>query len=287
MIHIQLEGGLGNQLFQYACARNIQIESKMKVALYTGLYKNDKQRKYSLSNYKLNENVIKTEKMLPFFANDISNPLIRLAKKICPNILFKLLTNINVYIWKSERYRELPIKTKKDIYLNGFWQCEKYFSNIRPILQKEFELKETTISNLEILDKIKNEESVCLHIRRGDFINTQHQVCNDAYYYKAISLVKKNTVNPKFYVFSDDIEWVKKNMEFKGEFTYIDDNNADYLELFLMSNCKHFIMSNSSFSWWAQYLGFTDDSYIVAPSRWYNKKSTVDIFQAHWVQIEV
>ena len=105
---------------------------------------------------------------------------------------------------------------------------------------------------------------------------------------KFIDIMKEKVKNPVFYIFSDDIEWVKENIDFKTEVKYITGNNKNYEELRLMYTCKHFIISNSSFSWWAQYLTDNKNRITSAPSKWFrNQNQKVDIYEDDWILIEV
>ena len=136
---------------------------------------------------------------------------------------------------------------------------------------------------------MKSTNSVCVHIRRGDYTYLKnYQVCSIAYYLKAMEIMKGKIKEPKFYIFSDDIEWVKKNIDFDVDVTYIDKNNTSYEELRLMYSCKHFIISNSSFSWWAQYLSTNKNKVVISPNIWYqNKNQPQDMILDYFTTIDV
>ena len=114
-----------------------------------------------------------------------------------------------------------------------------------------------------------------------------HYICTNEYFYKAVNIIQEKVENPVFIVFSDDVEWVKQNMQFDGEVYYETGNDPIWEKLRLMSSCKHFVISNSTFSWWAQYLSTNDNKVVIATSRWNNKIKNKDIYQDNWTQIDV
>ena len=187
---------------------------------------------------------------------------------------------------------------RKNTYLDGFWQSEKYFDRIKSILFKEFIPKEPlNTENIDWLDKIKASESISLHVRRGDYITQNsaldfHGLCDITYYESAINIIKENNSVYEIFVFSDDLEWCKANFNFLEKTHFVDSNqntNA-YLDLFLMSNCKHNVIANSSFSWWAAYFNFWPDKIICYPSVWFGniaKINTKDLCPIEWNKIPV
>ena len=136
---------------------------------------------------------------------------------------------------------------------------------------------------------IENNESVCISIRRGDFLANEHKkdcfICDNNYFYKAISEIKKRLANPKFIVFSDDVEWCKNNMNFPSDTRFEDGNDPLWEKMRLMYSCKNFIISNSTFSWWAQYLSRNDNKIVIAPKKWRNNNYVSDIYEKNWILI--
>ena len=148
--------------------------------------------------------------------------------------------------------------------------------------------------NRVLLKEISNCNSVCVHIRRGDYLDPRWSylnVCTENYYIKAIEYVKEKIDCPIFYIFSnthEDVLWIKKNYNLAGiNVKFVDLNNPDYEELRLMYHCKNFIISNSTFSWWAQYLCQNDSKMVVAPSQWNNQANSENIYMDNWHIIEV
>ena len=175
------------------------------------------------------------------------------------------------------RFNGKYLNIKSPAYLKGYWQSENYFKEFERIIKEDFQVKTpATELNYDLLQKIRGTESVSLHIRRGnfvnvDFVNKFHGTCSMDYYKEAISTIAKHWENPVFYVFSDDIEWAKTNMNIKYESVFVDINSAkqDYEDLRLMQNCSHNILANSTFSWWGAWLNTNPNKIIIAPKQWF------------------
>lgn len=300
-IILRLEGGLGNQLFQYAFAKALQKMLGGKIMFDLHTFKSDDQRNISLHHLNLNEdslinkNTASNNVFIFFFRiwfiiiNSLTlkkrNDISRKIRSFC-GVFYQIEPNYSNYIYCSP----FPVK-----YIIGNWMSEKYFLNIKSSIKEEFTVKtKPNKENFDLINKIQNENSICVHIRRGDYTNSQWAskllICDYNYYCKAIDIMNSKIKNAVFYIFSnnnDDINWIKKNYKFNVEVNYIELNNPDYEELRLMYNCKHFIISNSSFSWWASYLSSHEDKIIIAPSKWNNNIWDMkDIYLDHWIKIE-
>ncbi len=160
--------------------------------------------------------------------------------------------------------------------MSGYFEDPIYFDEIREILLAEFTPKKDLLQkNREMMCNIQQTNSICLSVRRGDFesnaeVKKLQSVCDRKYFEEAIQVIKNNVKNPVFFMFSDDIEWVKNNI-YTGCVTYYEDGTDPVWEkLRLMSACKHFVVSNSTFSWWTQYLSKSENKIVVSPSRWFN-----------------
>ena len=289
MIYVNLSGRLGNQLFQYACARALQEKYNQKICFYT--YELEKFGfENELTNYKLNENIFFVEnKKLPFFKRD--NILSKLMNKLNINSYFKILRKFGIFVWKKRTYIDIFNKEFKNFYLDGFWQSDKYFENIKKIIIKELTPKQELLKkNYELFNNIRNSQSVCVTIRSGDYISNESNykryfICDKKYFYDAIDVISKKIDNPVLFIFSDDIEWAKENLKFNFQTYFESGDDTVFEKIRLMCNCKHFIISNSSFSWWAQFLGNYSNKYVVAPKKWYNFGEEPDIFQDNWIKI--
>lgn len=294
MIYVDIKGNLGNQLFEYALARKLQNECGQKICL--NIYSLKKYRsnfRFSLLDYRLNDNVtVETEKPMPWFA-DTMFPVTRVLKKLIPTLYFNILKKFGTYVWMSRNYIELPVIKRKNYYISGYWQCTKYFEEIKSTIVQEFTPKKELLSQNESLyNTILNSESVCVTIRRGDFVTNekykqQFYLCDEEYFYKAINIIKSKIPNAKLFIFSDDVKWIKENMNFGDKVFYESGKDPVWEKLRIMSACKHFIISNSSFSWWAQYLSTNENKVVIAPSRWYTSGEPAEIYDENWTLIKV
>lgn len=300
MIYVNLKGGLGNQMFEYAFALSLKERLKDEVCIDMSGISNKTHNIYSLNHFNIGE--VKT----------VEYSALPRSKRICLRIINSILCRVNNSFGPRARYNiekkyqkifnkfgiyicvdgyVETFKTKSKIkYADGYFQSEKYFNNIGEKIKQVFTVKDEMLdTNKKIYNKIKKSNSVCVHIRRGDYTQiSNHLVCTIDYYKKAMDVINKKVSNAEFFIFSDDIPWVKENIDFKYKVNFVEGNNPNYEELRLMYSCKHFIISNSSFSWWAQYLSTNNDKVVVAPSKWFNNPDQrSDIMQENWIKIEV
>lgn len=299
MIYVDLKGRLGNQLFEYAFARNMQKKTKQKICIssYNLNMENADYSNVELHHFKLNDNVIFTQKKLPWWSSNKSIGY-KIIQRINCHMLYELMMKKNIYIWdKPQKSNLVEPLTEEDLFISGYWQSEEYFLDVSDILKKELVVKyQKKKCNEELYEIIEKNETVCVSIRRGDYVKNEkfrnkYYICDKKYFTHAIEIIKRKIKMPILVFFSDDIEWAKG--VFGGEYhgmqcVYESGKDEVWEKLRLMAECKHFIISNSSFSWWAQYLrkGNNPDSVIVAPSRWYKDEDNVCIYQSNWLLIE-
>ncbi len=200
------------------------------------------------------------------------------------DVFFSPILNL-IGIYNIENgYMKFRRSITKNKYINGYLQSEKYFISNIDRLKRELTLKdELTGINARFSSIMKFQNSVCVHIRRGDFVDVGGIVCSKEYYIGAVKYMAEKLENAVFYFFSNDIQWVKKNILFPVEVTFIDENNPNYVELILMASCNHFIISNSTFSWWAQFLSGNKEKLVIAPDRWFVDGQREDIYQKGWL----
>lgn len=295
MIILKLRCGLGNQFFEYACARALMYKTGEKHLYIDKMAYNNEpdNRKPTLLTYNLPDDTVILDRKIDkirFFKNEfITKVLHKLLKK---DVAEKILKHFNIYEANFD-YIDIE-KGKKMYYLQGIFQNINYFKNITDELKKiylNFPLKDNVCRD-KLIDKIKKENAVCVHIRRGDYVNVEHwkkqlMVCDNRYYDDGMKYISSNVESPRFYIFSnskEDIEWIKENYIFTEKVNYIDMNNSDIDDFAIMCSCKHFILSNSSFSWWAQFLGKKQDSIVVAPKYWDTDNHQYDgIYIDEWV----
>jgi hypothetical protein len=292
MIIVNLTGRLGNQLFQYSCARALQEIYSEEIQLNITELNTFTNFEFELGDYILNENVsVIGNKPLPWYA-DLRSPVVRVLKKFIPNLYFKIMSSLGIFVWQSSEYKELPIVGTENKIINGWWQSDKYFNNVRSILVNEIVPKNELLKhNYSLYEKIQNSESVCITIRRGNYVDNpsfkkKHFVCDNDYFQKAIDKMQILVPNCVFFVFSDDIEWVKSNMNLPENSHFEIGDDPVWEKLRIMSACKHFIISNSTFSWWAQYLSINENKVVIAPSKWYADGRKADLHEESWKIID-
>lgn len=281
MIITKLNGGLGNQLFEYACARNLQLKYNDELWLDIEGFKRS-PRHYSLEHFVLNEDVCvlpeKESKSLVF---------LQAISKMNRNLAFKLGPLFGAYIWKSSNYKPLQVSdTKgKTLYLYGYWQSEAYFKEHKAQIINELKVKTPVPAECEeLLKDVEKPNSVCIHVRRGDYVDCGFLHCDEAYYNRGLDYIKKKYNDCNAIVFSDDIDWVKENMKFNCPVTFVELDVPDYETLRLMYLCKHFVISNSSFSWWAQYLSDNPNKIVIAPEYWLpENKENKSMYLDNWI----
>lgn len=289
-ITIRLMGGLGNQMFQYAILRTMMLTYNMDGVISLKGITNKTHNVYSLNHFHTNNNVkiIKKESLKSklnyllygfycvFLVKKKSGYTI--MKKIQP-----LLNKGGIYC-VPDGYIPLSKSECVNNVMIGYYQSLKYFDKYKEIIKKELKVKTSILEeNKKLLKEIQESNSVCVHIRRGDYVGTNHQVCDEKYYLDAIDVMNKKIKNAKFFIFSDDINWVKENIKFKQDVYFVEKQNPNYEDLRLMYTCKHFIISNSSYSWWAQYLTENENRITIAPKKWFqNENQKVDIFEDDW-----
>jgi len=288
VIIVKLMGGLGNQMFQYALARKLSLLHDVSLKFDVSQFEARKIRKYSLNHFNVIENfaaeddIVRIKGLEPISFRKI-------AEKILP--YYK-----RSYICERNCNFDLNIlRSPENVYLNGFWQSEYYFEDVKDILLREFTIKTKQDSvNEQISALIKSVNGVSLHIRRTDYVTDAnvsqfHGTCDLSYYERAVKIIAREVLSPHFFVFSDDIAWAKKNLRLKypTEFISHNDSTKDFEDLRLMSECDHHIIANSTFSWWGAWLNKKDDKIVIAPDRWFNDErvNTKDLIPNKWIRV--
>ena len=288
MIIVKVTGGLGNQMFQYALYKSLKIKGNDVRLDPTSYYNVKKEHNgYELEKvFDIHPNNAKQSEIDKFDENNI-NILRRIKRKLLGDT--KFIYDTNEYVFNENLYK------LKNSYLNGYWQSINYFKDIESELREDFTFKnELDIKNLEILNEIENSNSVSVHIRRGDYMSPQNfkiygNIATEEYYKESIRIIEEKIENPTFFVFSNDMEWVKENIKINSKAFYIDINSGDdsYKDMQLMSNCKHNIIANSSFSWWGAWLNNNKNKIVIAPQKWINRDNVnsdkIELFYDNWI----
>lgn len=295
MIKVMLSGGLGNQMFQYAFARTLSIKHNTTLVLDTSYLQSKlpfsklaTQMKYELGVFdieaKVETNYFSGKYLYPFAKAEY------LLKKKLNKIRLDTITESD-FSFQKELFN-----SSDNSFIRGNFQSEKYFIEIEKIIRQEFQFKPTLKEeNLVWKQQIENSNAVSIHVRRGDYISLKQNVHKFAqipivYFQKAINHIASKIENPVFFVFSDDIDWVKRELKTEFPVHFISNNNTkqtSYIDMQLMSLCKHNIICNSTFSWWGAWLNSHPDKMVIAPQQWFadNSINSKDIYPLKWIKL--
>ena len=276
LVVIQLSGGMGNQMFQYALylqlkalGKNVKIDDKTE---YVG---RDNARPIRLSVFDAKYQVPNEVEM-----RCLTDSYLDIVSKIRRKLTGRKTAE---YVEKNQLFDSEVLK-KDRAYLVGCWQSEKYFADIKEEVRKAFTFKNIILSPkmLEYEQKMQETNSVSLHIRRGDYLEVSDVyggICTPQYYEKAMKQMDEWNPNCHFFVFTNDSDWVKENYSGKN-LTIVEGNDEDagYIDMYLMTRCKHYILANSSFSWWGCYLNPSKEKKVIAPKQWFQGKDCRDIY---------
>lgn len=299
MITLLLSGGLGNQMFQYAFARSLALKKGMELRISRRFLRDDDfGRSYSLDKLSLPYDVEMMTRLQEFSAHTkfyVMRKFFGLSRKICGRGR-DFFNEKYIYFTEYDRYEPevMSLNYGNEITVNGLFQSQKYFRDYDAVIRDEMKVSvPPSAENAAMIDELSECESVCVHVRRGDYLTLKFgNVCGYVYYSEAMNHIAGCVKNPVYYFFSntqEDICWLKDNWNFSGfNVKYVDLSNPDYEELRLMYSCRHFIIANSTLSWWGSYLAENPGKVICAPSRWVDDRLTEDtnIYLPCWVIID-
>jgi hypothetical protein len=292
MVISQIIGGLGNQMFQYAAGRALSLKIDTPLVLDIS----------GFEDYRLHQG---------FELQRVFNCPFEIASKAdvrmvlgwqSPAIVRKIVSRKPFSSIFRRRFVADPFfyywpginSLSKNTYLAGYWQSEKYFCNVASQIRADFSFRlPLENNNAELVRQIGQVNAVSLHVRRGDYASdpkttATHGLCSLDYYRAAIRHVSERVQQPTFFVFSDDIAWIKSNLQIDFPHQYIDHNHGteSYNDMRLMSLCRHHIIANSSFSWWGAWLNPSIDKIVIAPKRWFANQTDVrDLLPQDWVKL--
>lgn len=290
MIIVRIWEGIGNQLFQYAYARAFELSTGQKVYMDVERCFSDElegkrtQRVYQLDNFRTKMKIYPRTKELFFFLHN---------QTLIEKIMFEVAQSKKFFM---KYIKEDEVSYKKELmqlsgccYVMGWFQNENYFKEYRNVLIKELTPKKKIQITPCLKTILSERNTVSMHIRRGDYKRLNFML-PISYYEDAMEYIRRKVKNPIFLIFSDDIQWVKTNIQFKDETIYIskEEKLEDYEELLLMSKCKHNIIANSSFSWWGAWLNTNAKKIVVGPNRWFGtigRNAGYNIMPSEWVRI--
>lgn len=307
MIILKLKAGLGNQLFQYAYARSLALRSKADLAIDLNWFSNiapgDTPRIFLLDKYNLPQSVQVTNQPSPSRAARL---FARIKAKISRDF-FKY----SDHVYYPRLAKAVPAAQNKDVEVEGFWNTEKYFEDFEGVIRAELALKSplgaaANASESRLKELAKTDALALLHVRRGDYVSNskalQHHGLSGLDYYAEAAKIMQEKIRgagrkPLFMLASDDMDWVRENIIplLNGAPYEILSNPAeikDYEEIYLMSLCQHFIIANSSFSWWGAWLSKSAEhegmeKIVIGPKRWIADPSvdTSDVLPERWIKI--
>jgi len=278
-------GGLGNQMFQYALYKSLNLKGHNAKLDKSWYLRNNSHNGYELEKiFNISPNYA-TDIQCKQFADINTNIFYGIKRKIFPK--------------KTHYFEKNTFNYDKNVfnvdfgYFEGYWQNDEYFKDIRKELLNEFVFKNLDQRNMDFSRYLRSINSVSIHVRRGDYISNPKalkiygNICDLKYYLGAISEINKKLNDVKFIIFSDDISWCKHNLKLNDP-TFVDWNIGitSYQDMYLMSNCKHNIIANSSFSWWGAWLNRNPEKMVFAPKKWVNDRQNVNIVPKGWIKIE-
>ena len=295
MIICNIQGGLGNQMFQYALGRSISLECKIEVRFCI-----DSIDHYQSHNgfelhraFGINVRMASTNELKQVLSFGRSHPYLRRALAREELATFRG----SRFILDSESGYDSSLMDSLgcDAYLHGYWQSERYFLKHANQIREDFSfVRPLDNKNAALLNQIQAGNAVSIHIRRGDYISNPkalaiHGVCGLEYYRRSIEFIESQVKNLHFFVFTDDVKWVKQELlNHYPKMTVVDHNLGvdSYRDMQLMSACSHHIIANSSFSWWGAWLNSSTTKIVIAPKHWFaNGREAYDLIPDSWVRI--
>ena len=284
---VKFNGGLGNQMFQWAFAHALEKKTGIQVLLDLTFFEKNYSRPYELDVFSMD-----VKKVQGFWANFKLNTIWRLRKKLKNKKFF----GTHIYEEPCFEYDPSVFNIEPNTYIHGFFQSEKYIKDVENEIREAFKFKVLPDEqNQKNIDKIQSTNSVSLHIRRGDYVQKKrfqdkYATCSLDYYKRGVEYIAERIENPTLFIFSDDKEWVKENLKLPYECVYVDNNSGakSYEDLRLMSLCRHNIIANSSFSWWGAWLNNNKEKIVIGPQKWVNDEKVIqtDIIPEEWVRLE-
>jgi hypothetical protein len=295
MIISRLSGGMGNQMFQYALGRALSIEYNTEFLLDIRHLIDHRKRwwypRFTNRNYDLDMLHIQARIAHP---SKIPWKYRLSGGTFLKDILYIVIRKLfnNPHREKFFHFDPKILTIQGDIYLYGYWQSYRYFEKYADTIKQDFQISVSLDEKINSLgSEIRNCNALCVHVRRGDFVNNPlHGVIDDHYYQQAFQKIAELTTIDRVYVFSDDSAWCEQHVQFPVQTIIVGDEYSGERQIghfWLMQQCKHFIIPNSTFSWWAAWLADSPDKIVIAPKKWFTDESinSNDITPQDWVRI--
>lgn len=283
MIVTCIHGGLGNQMFQYAAGRRASFSCGVPLGIDLTAMDRYRKRSYGLDQFVLSADAQPVDGV----AFSKGKGVTRLWRKLRKQYRDRKESGLT--------FDPEILSLRPPARLVGYWQSEKYFSDVSDIIRADFQLaRPMTDRRLQILHEIKSCESISVHVRRGDYVSVPRNAeifgaCSPDWYERAVSVACEGVGRPVFFVFSDDLRWAAQNLVFPGRVVWVEPSadGRDAEDLHLMSACGSHVIANSSFSWWGAWLDHRSGSRVVAPAKWFqtNELDARDLVPDRWIRI--
>ncbi len=290
-------GGLGNQMFQYAAGRALALRRGTELKLDLGFLldrtpvQNFIFRDYDLEIFNTKAAIATKQEINNILGQGSDNSLL---SKV--NLLKYKLNPPSIIIEPHPHYSNVLIHAPKNVYMKGYWQSEQYFEDFEMQIRNDLTFKTPLSGHAAILEaQIRNVNAVCINVRRGDFVDNpssrdHHGFVGLDYFNNAVKIIEEKFSDPHFFIFSDDVEWCRENIVLAHPFRVVDHTYAGekfqgYMQL--MIACRHFIIPNSTFGWWAAWLSTDPQKTVIAPKQWFvhNDRNTSDLIPSKWKRV--
>ncbi len=289
MIAVRLMGGLGNQLFQYAFGKAMEIVTGKEIYFYH-IGNVEKERPLFIVKITPSIKMLSEKDISKYYLFPGGGCLARIERRLIGRIP---LVGGNIHLESSLSYYSVD---KDKVCYDGYWQSFRYFDEFKSIIEEDLKFKESVSIPASLESEISQINSVSLHIRRGDYLNPNRRSIHFSlgleYYYKALHTITARLKDPVIYVFSDDLGWARDNLRIpdRAAAKFMEHNTEyqDIADIYLMSSCKHNIIANSSFSWWGAYLNSNSEKLVIAPFKWYIGKlgfKIDDLIPQTWIKV--
>lgn len=287
---VEFNGGLGNQMFQYAFYLALTRQGEVVKADISSYARNEQHNGYELEKiFGIKMDIADERESILCGApqQDFIHRKLRKLGWIRKNEKYIHFDGAKALQYQPELLENLP----DSCYLSGYWQCEKWFDSVKEEVRRRFSFKENDLdgTNRKLLEQIGGANSVSIHVRRGDYnhIPLYQNICTlEGYYKPAIDFIQRQELDVQFFVLSNDIPWCREHLKLKNA-VYVDHNSglSSYRDMHLMSLCKHNIIANSTFSWWGAWLNDNPHKIVLTPPRFLNTGAEEDIIPEGWIRI--
>ena len=290
MIITRLIGGLGNQMFQYAAARALALRCQVPLKLDITGFAMYADRRYELGALAISAQPASHEELRCFGIKDgVAGKAGRWWRS--------LVRRGTGPVYREAHFHFDPRWTRLEapVYLEGYWQSEKYFREIADLLRREYTtLEAMNAENARLAEVIDSSEAVSVHVRRGDYVtnprfNSYHGTCSLEYYAGAMAHIAERVSGARFFIFSDDQDWTRGNLRGNFPMVFVEANPPErgHADMQLMRRCRYHIVANSSFSWWGAWLADSPRKIVVAPERWFRTTEVDDrdLIPETWVRL--